>query len=86
MSKWINCLLIIISCLILVSSAKVSHSSRRKSVNGVRARRLSSLFDAQVERQNLVQKYFKKLNTPEGKLKLVGGSAENEGARLLFSL
>lgn len=83
MSKWMNCLLIIISCLILVSSAKVS---RRKSVNGVRARRLSSLFDAQVERQNLVQKYFKKLNTPEGKLKLVGGSAENEGARLLFSL
>lgn len=76
MSKW----LIVIYCLTVLSVVCSAVGVDRNSVNGVRSRR-RSLFDAQVERQHLVQKYFKKLNTAEGKLKLVGGSADNEGAR-----
>lgn len=41
--------------------------------------RRRTVFDAQVERQHLVQKFFKKLNGVEGKLKLVGGEGEHEG-------
>lgn len=82
MFKW----LIVIYCLtitaVLSRNSVVSGARVNSSHRGVRSGRLS-LFDAQVERHNLVQKYFKKLNTAEGKLKLVGGSAENEGARCL---
>lgn len=48
--------------------------------------RRRTLFDAQVERHHLVQKYLKKLNTVEGKLKLVGGSADHEGRPFEWSV
>lgn len=84
MSKWVYWLVIATALLSSFSSSILVAGARAQPggvVNGARSRRRASVFDAQVERQNLVQKYFKKLNTAEGKLKLVGGSADNEGAR-----
>lgn len=74
MSKWA----IVIYCLVVLCFSVVAGSVDGGVGNRVRSRR-RSLFDAQVERQNLVQKYLKKLNTAEGKLKLVGGSGDHEG-------
>lgn len=78
MSKW-PCLIYYLVIVALSGLQSSSRSGAEAAVDGARSRR-RSLFDAQVERQHLVQKYFKKLNTAEGKLKLVGGSAEHEGA------
>lgn len=85
MTKWVYWVVIATAAVLSsVSSSILVAGARARPggvVNGARSRRRASVFDAQVERQNLVQKYFKKLNTAEGKLKLVGGSADNEGAR-----
>lgn len=74
MSKWP---LLVVFCVVFCAGV-LETNAWNKGGDRRRSRR-RSMFDAQVERQHLVQKYFKKLNTQEGKLKLVGGSAENEG-------
>lgn len=77
--RWIYfCLATVLMCCGLVAGVR-----RDRDVNIVRSRR-RSLFDAQMERQHLKQKHLKRINTAEGKLKLVGGSADNEGENVLI--
>lgn len=77
--RWIYfCLATVLICCGVVSGVR-----RERGLIGVRSRR-RSLFDAQVERQHLMQKHLKRINTAEGKLKLVGGSSENEGENVMI--
>lgn len=69
---------LLLLCIIVVVPA----ASHDRSPNAeVRSRR-RAMFDAQVERNNLKQKLLKRLNTVEGKLKLIGGSGDHEGEEI----